>query len=414
VIRAGALLCAATVLAAAPAPVKSFRLPSGLVVRLAEDHERPLVRLEFRIGWTRTLIPPGREAWTGFLARMLASSGAGGLDRESYLRSLEEQSLRASFQASPDAYSWSLVATSASQDEAFRHLALAVARPLLQEEGLQTQRQLLLHSLARRTARERAEAQFLEKLGGAPSLGDEAVLEELGLPELERFRRWLLRPERAVLVIHGDLSLEQARKLVSIHFGAWGPGPETPPESRAQGTSVGTRCWLVPASPGRVIQAGCSAGCASQVERWAHRLLQRELASGGILGSGSLGLKGGPEGPWLLQASYPPEMDGAVCVQRFQGALVRLRERKWMASDLAWVQAAAKAEAETAVLHPAQLAASLAAGTEANEVPGLQELQACLQRKLDGAQLHWLILGGKPGEVASLEAMGLGPITLVD
>ena len=71
-----AALAAGTVLwAASPQPVQTFRLPSGLQVRLVEDHDRPLVRLEFRVTWKPGEIPPGREGLVSFMARLLEAPG---------------------------------------------------------------------------------------------------------------------------------------------------------------------------------------------------------------------------------------------------------------------------------------------------------------------------------------------------
>ena len=421
------LIAGSALIAANPQPVQSFRLPSGLQVRLLEDHERPLVRLEFRVTRQAAELPPGREGLAGILARLFDVSGADGLNREEFLRSLEDSALRYSFRSSPGGFTWSMVATSQNLDPAFHHLAMAVARPAFSEAALEQQRQILLQEIRNRSPRERAELLFLRSLGDPSSLATPqgALLTSVPFRELESLRRRILRPERAVLAIHGDLSLDQARQLAALHFGAWGPGLEPAPGSAPAAEKSEGRAWMVADSSASVeIRAGSPLlegdvppGMAQEL---AARLLQREFRGKGS-GLGTLGLRGAAGAPRVIQAVSLPGARLEDALGGFQALLAQLRGRVWTDADLTWARGIWRAEENARALHPPQMTASLASGgtqvldpRAASESTSPGEIQKIIRAWLEPSALHWLILGGRAEDKAMLEKSGLAPVTAVE
>jgi len=398
-------------ISAANGPIQSFRLPNGLQVRLVEDHERPLVRLEFQVPWGSTEIPPGREELAGFLARLLDASGADGMDREAFLRTMEDSALRYSFHPSSGAFVWSMLSTSQNLDSAFHYLAMAVTRPGFREATLEQQRQALVLEGQARSLRERTEALFLRSLGDLLATPEGAVLTSVQLNDLERLRRRIVRPGRAVLAIYGDLSLDQARQLAALNFGAWGPSLELPAPSEAGSGEV--RTWLMGDSNAPLeIWVGSSRGAGRQgvAEDLAARLLRRELANEKPSLFGKVTLRVLPGPPWVIQVTPVFGTPAEVALRNVQGLLAHFRGRIWTDSDLTWAWESRQVDNCLDALHPRRVTEALAAELPtAAEPPSPGDIQKIIQAWIDPLSLRWMIHGAKAEDSASLEKQGSTP-----
>lgn len=170
-----------------------FILPNGLRVMLEERHDLPLLRLELRTGWPSSEL--GGQEWAVFaLAQAMEKGGAARMSARTFARSLEESTIRLKWRHGENYLGWSLLSDSRNQEVAFEHLANAVFRSDLDGEGLEA---------------------------GKLNLANRLVL----------YRR-LVRPERSVLAIQGDLNMQQVRQLTILHLGTWAPATALvpPPE----------------------------------------------------------------------------------------------------------------------------------------------------------------------------------------
>jgi hypothetical protein len=224
-MRSPIVLLACAPLLAAPS---DFTLRNGLRVRLQADHQRPYLELRLELSWPRGEEPPGREGAASVLARVLQAGGAGPHDPAALARLLEERGIGFEFQPEPGRLTWTLRCPSTLQEEAFALLAHLAARPVITGTLLEAQRARLWREHQALGIAEWAELRFRwELLEDRPEgLASERSLAELDLETLSALHRRLVRPERAVLHIKGDLNLAQARQLAVLHLGVWGPGPQ--------------------------------------------------------------------------------------------------------------------------------------------------------------------------------------------
>jgi hypothetical protein len=207
--------------------IQRFSLPNGLRVLHLEDHERPLVRVRLHLGIQPGAVPQGRQGLPQLLDQMLEQAETADLKADQLTQILEDSGIQLTHDLDPDGMSWQMVARSRDQDRAMGLLADRILRSVFlpsvlvaqrlacwrQEEGLEDPpRVRLRHALLR-----------------DPSLGPtRAGLEAISLEDLFVFRAQVLRPDRAVLVLHGDLGLEQAKRLVLLSLGAWTAPPPSP------------------------------------------------------------------------------------------------------------------------------------------------------------------------------------------
>ena len=395
------VLCATVLTAASP---QSFRMPNGLQVRLVEEHDRPLVRLQFRVTWNPSEVPPGKEGLLGFLARLMAPER---MNREAFTSAVEEHALRVSFQPGVRAFTWSILATSQNADPAIEYLAMAVAHPPIDGAAVESVRL----QARKESARDRAGETFRRSLGDptCQSLPGSAELASLQPQDLQRLRRRILRPEGAVLVIEGDMNLEQAKQMASQHFGAWGPGAEP---SLVGGAPVmpEIRTWLVEGSP-VVIQVG-SVPLGEDLRQLAAReiaawLLRRDAAT---TGTGVIALETGLEVPLVIQASSGSLEDTLKALKTF---LARSRERTWTDFEIARALMTWRELATVKTLHPSQIAEELARMDPETLAVSPEEIRKAVQTWLDPSSLRWLVLGAKAEDAALLDKAGLGSVKVV-
>jgi len=415
-------------LAARAEALQEFRLPNGLRVLLAENHERPLVRLELRTAWNPAEEPPGKEGLGGFLADLLETGAAAPLKREAFQRYLEDRALKLEFSLYPRSFAWSVLSDSQGQDGAFASLAMTATRQDFEPAAVEVRRQRLLLAARESTPRLRGEARFRRRIGdpSASPIPEEQAFLRIEYQDLLRLARRVLRPENSVLAIHGDMNLSQARQLSLLHLGAWGPSAEAPLAPGADPSPDPphpTRTWLVAKGGKSVqIQVGSSRPVDLQMPHATlavvGSLVRRDLAGHRPAALANVDFLIFPEGGWRLQAAASPGVSVAGAMEAVQGLLARLREKRvengeWSSARLAWDR-----ERRTRVLHPSQEVSALAA--QALQPKGLDarlevgEVQAALGQLFEAEACSYLITGASPQDALWLDKGGLGPVESVN
>jgi len=383
------LLFPAVLLASASAEeLREFKTPSGLRVILEERHERPLLRLELRVAWETRDLPGGRECAGELVCAILDRCGAGGLSRVALERSLGDRGLRLNFEGRRRSLAWSMLADSQDQEDAFQFLAHAVFRPTLIEGIQATQRE--------------GKREVSPEDGYKASLGfpvEGVTLCPLELSELVALHRRLVRPERSVLVIQGDLSLAQARQLVSLHLGTWAPSPEPGP-GEVQVPPRFPECLRVSGGT-PLAMAGSPAPEGEARVRAAHVLLgiclEQTLRSAS---EANITLEAprleGDAGPLLFRTQ--PEASGDP-ERLLKAGLEHLLSTGLSASDLAQARNQWRAERVALALHPEDQV-STRAGEALRGDPGvfleeirLEEVNEALRHRLSPKSLQWFVRG---------------------
>ena len=412
-------------LAGADAP-REFRLPNGLRVLLLENHERPLVRLELRALCEPSEEPPGKEGACAFLARMLGICGVGQLKREGFQRFIEDRGLRYSFTREPRAFAWSILSDSQSQDSAFEGLSLAATRPVLDGPETEAQRQACFRVLKESSPRARAEAAFLQRVEdpSASLVPDAANLNRIEFEDLVRLSRRILRPERAVLVIVGDMNPAQARQMATLHLGTWGPAPEerlAPARTSLPSRPIPTRTWAVQEGRGPVrIRVGAptpASGAPSAAGlgmcAW---LAKRELEDRLPAALAEATFRISVDGTWQIAATASPGTTTPGAMEAVQRLLGRLRERGADASMLAAARAAWLAEQRSLALHPRRQADALAEQALRPPRPegGEEDLQSITRRLFAAEACFYFVTGPLPQDAGWLEKAELGPVEVIN
>lgn len=401
------------------AQAEAFQLPSGLTCRLVEAHDQPFVRFNLEVRWN-----PKAEAQAGIgqvLASLFEAGGAGGDTHAAFQQAMDDLGVGFTFTARRGSFQWTVAADSRSQELVLDRLADAVFRPRFDAGLLETQRQAWFQRLKEPSAWDLGVASFLWDLGDPATLAPpvDQVFQEVDLDRMEAFRNRVLRPENAILAIHGDVSLTQAKELVYQHFGLWAPRPRVVPDPGP-----------APAPPPVAFRAVLENRDAAELWAGEPPLAEASPALMEVLGllvedlpkAVAPGVRRtcavGPGQPLVIKL----RAEGAareVLPGVLRGTLSALRTRGFTAADLDRARRRWKARRAALPLHPADLLDQLQKGNLDPAFEGSVDavdpgaIQAVLARLLDPASLRCLALGADASLVQAAEKAGFGKAVLV-
>ena len=410
------LFAMACLVAPAQAPVQEFKLANGLSCLLLENHERSMVRMELTARWDPALDPSVRNGMVGFLARLLESSGAGPYGRPEYNRAADDLGLVLSFEGRTDGFHWGVLTDSRSQEAAFEFLANGVFRPVIDSPAVEAERQILLKKAAGTPLREGAIARFLWNLQDprvtlAPA---GAGLDHLELQDLWTLQRRLIRPENAVLVLYGDLSLTQAKELAFLHLGVWGPSPVPAPAWAAARMPFGPKFTALLEGARAELWVGAPrSGPGGAKEELLAILLERAFRN--PVGDLDLGLELDPAGPMIIRAAARDASKDPLLPGLLLDHLRLLGSQGFTAEELSRAKIQWRARNAALALHPEALLQSILRrpSAPAAEALTVAEVNQALSAWLQPEGLRYLLLGGDAATLKAAEKSGLGPAILV-
>jgi predicted Zn-dependent peptidase len=208
-----------------------FRLPNGLLVLMVSDPRAPLfeARLVIGSGWrAETSGEPG----TSLLVRESVTGGNGGLPSGVSANRLDSLGvLFAAATAGTDAEGlttgFRMSGPSPSLEPALALLSAAVRQPDMSPSEINRQRQRFIESRRRRLDDPiTLVSEHALRLLRTPSLRSNAAPSDstLSLRTAEQVRRFHSAnyvPQSAILVIVAPQSVDEVRRIASLHFGRW-------------------------------------------------------------------------------------------------------------------------------------------------------------------------------------------------
>jgi len=400
-----------------PLTIEQARLQNGLriVVLPRPGAPRTAIRLIGEGGWLRD--PAGKEGLAEVALSMLAQGAKrDGEEMESadiaYAADLLGLPLR--LELTPSTAEIALEALPDQCDDAVNLMADLTQRPQLAFEALEHIRSRAADALVLR----RADALLLapwaarrQFWGRAQPVQTSASLKRLRREDVLAFHRQYWRPERAVLVFAGDLTLQAARGLAEDFMGDWrvpkaAPAGPTPALALATATPAATAAQFVSLPQGQgcrlIVQTPVPRGTPPALRELARTLMHQRLAAKlpwpwesemESLGGGLC---------WRMSVTLPaPAVPDQLALLKEQ--LPLLSAEAVTPEDLAMAQALALGDwqAQLAEAPDEGLAAAIAAGglddflqwpqrTKAVSAPVLQLLMSASWRE---NRTHLLLLG---------------------
>jgi zinc protease len=219
--------------------VTDFTLDNGLQVVVIEDHRAPVVvqMVWYKVGAADE--PPGHSGIAHFLEHLMFQ-GTDDLEPGEFSRTVAAQG------GSDNAFtSWDYTAyfqrVAADRLDLMMQMEADRMRDLaLTEEDVATERQVILEERNQRTdsdpsalfAEQTQAAQYLNHPYGIPIIGWRHEMERLSREDALNFYRTYYAPNNAVLIVAGDVTPDEVRRLAEKHYGPLEPTADLPPRLR--------------------------------------------------------------------------------------------------------------------------------------------------------------------------------------
>lgn len=440
----------------APAPltvpaVRSAALPNGIRLRVVEQHELPLVQVTLTVAGGSRLDgeSPGMAS---FMAGML-DEGAGARDAVALQGELAYLGASLSTTADWDRFTVSLKVPVRTLPAALAIMADVVQRPTFRAEEVRRQRDLRLTSLLQARDQPGAIASLAFSRVAFPeghpyhrnAAGDSVSVAALDSAGVRAFYEGVLRPDRASLFVVGDVTEAQVRTLVTEHLGAWRPtGPATPipaPPATVPHPAT-TRVWLVdkPEAAQSVIIIGWPGVERTSPDHaalavmntllggsFSSRLMTNLRETKGYTYGASSGFsyRTAP-GPFTASAQVRTNVTDSSLVEFFR-ELRAIRDtpvpREELERGKAYVELDLPGSLETTSQVAAQMAELGVFGLTLEELPRLssqvravtaEDVQQVARKYLTPDRAHIVVVGDLGRVRAPIEALGLGPVTVLE
>jgi predicted Zn-dependent peptidase len=430
-------------------PVQTARLPNGLEIALVEMHEVPVVDINLVVRAGSVRDPADLPGLGTFTANML-DEGAG---RRTALGIAEQAAYLGANFGTGASYEWATVFLHVPKrqlDSALDLMADVALRPTFADSEVTRQRDLRRSAIIqlRDQPTQQAPIAFNAIVFGAqhpygwPTNGTDASTAALSQGRVQEFYRAFYRPNNARLLIVGDITMAEARRLIAARFGAWERGEATPlPVATAP--AHGPRTFYLVDKPGAaqsVIRIGNVGVARNTPDYFAIQVLNTILGGsftsrlnqnlrethGYTYGANSGFAMRRLPGPFSAQASVATAKTDSSLIE-FLGELRRIRDSIIPAEELA------KAKAYIALGLPRDFETTQGAAGQymdlvQNDLPldyystyverigavTAADVQRAARRYIDADHFAIVVVGDKSQIEAGIRALNEGPISLRD
>lgn len=210
-------------------PVQEAVLPNGLRLLVVESHKQPIVSISLSFAAGAVHDPPGKDGLAQIVAALL-TKGAGSRTAEQIAEAIEGAGGSLSAGAGDDFLAISSTVLTPSLPLAFELMSDAVMRPTFPDKELELLRTQTLSGLQVELSQPDiiADRSFRRALYGehpyarSPS---PASVGSITRSDVLGYHRAWLRPGGALLVLAGDVTLAQTRRLAERAFRGWTGAP---------------------------------------------------------------------------------------------------------------------------------------------------------------------------------------------
>lgn len=222
-------------------------LENGLVVLLLEDHELPLVEVTAMVRAGSALDPAAKVGLADLAGEVLRTGGTESMSGDQLDDWLESRAAEVEVGTTPEAARVTLSSLKQDFPEAIRVFSDIVRRPAFDAKKLEVERNKAIADVSRQND-EMLDILFREfgkvVYGSDSAYGRTSTYATLGAIRREDLVAWHkqgFHPERTVIGVTGDISADEALRLIRQAFGDW-------PRGTGEKPSVPT--WREKVAPG--------------------------------------------------------------------------------------------------------------------------------------------------------------------
>jgi len=423
-------------------------LPNGLRVLGIEDREIPLVQFSLRVAGGLLLDDPDRVGVANLLAETMTQGTASRTPEE---LELAIQLLGASINVNAGAQGFTISGTTLARNwsETLALVEEILLEPRFDSTEFELARRRVENQLQQRAGNPNAiaDAVFARLVYGDHPLAQDVrgTLETVAAITLDDLRAWHrenLVPELAAFHVAGAAGRDATLRALSELGDRWGGAalPAFPPDPEPGAGRAGVHFVDVPGAAQSVLRIGYLAMAETDPDYWPAQVTNFRLGGGGFASELTLtlreglgytygissGFRGGPRpGPFqvgsavrsnvtlealqeirrIMEEHGPGfteedlEITRGFLVRNNAGAFETLGAKVGLLSDM------------SAYGFPADIQLRRAEEVQAMTVEQIREMA---ERHLDTGAMTWLVVGDARTQLPRLDALGLGPVTLLD
>jgi zinc protease len=215
----------------APAPAQR-RLRNGARLLVVENHNVPLVAVTVLVAAGSNADPLDRAGLADFVANML-DEGTKSRTAPELAEAIENLAARLTANAGAEYTRVSLNSLTETLPQALELLADVLVNPAFRPADIERVRGLMLTELLQKAANPSlvARDEMGRRLWGAkhpwgqPAGGTPESLASIGQAELRKFHHTWFRPNNAIVAVAGDVSPDEAQKLLDARLARWRARP---------------------------------------------------------------------------------------------------------------------------------------------------------------------------------------------
>jgi len=213
-----------------PKPTR-FVLPNGLVVMVIEDHELPLVNVSARIRTGSLLEPAEKAGLAGLVGQVLRSGGTTTRKPDALDEFLEARAASIETSMGADSASASMSALKADTPAVLEAFADVLRHPAFDPDRLKIAVTAANAGIARQNDNPMGitQREFTKAIQGADSpfgrTTTYASIAAITRDDLLAWHQKYYHPNRMIIGVVGDITVDEARALVTKYFGDWAKGP---------------------------------------------------------------------------------------------------------------------------------------------------------------------------------------------
>ena len=214
----------------APKPTR-FVLPNGMVVMVIEDHELPLVNVTARVRTGSLLEPAEKTGLAGLVGTVLRSGGTATRKPDALDEFLEARAASIETSIGADSGSASMSALKADVPAVMEAFVDVLRNPAFDPDRLKIALTAVNSAIARQNDNPQGitQREFTKVIQGADSaFGRTTTYASIGAVTRDDLIAWhkkYFHPNRIILGVVGDITVDEAKALVTKTFGDWAKGP---------------------------------------------------------------------------------------------------------------------------------------------------------------------------------------------
>lgn len=193
---------------------------------LFKDTTNPIISLNFLFKNAGLSTDEASQSGISNMVAGLLTDGAGNLDNQQFKEILEQKAIGIGFAADKDDFSGNLLTTRENMNTAFKLLNMAMTEPRFDEEDIRRIKQQMLIGIKQQSEHpsgvlslEAAKEIFGRHPYSRNPLGDRSAIVKIGKPQLQEFVKNHLTKSNLMIGIAGDVSEDEAGKIVDAVFG---------------------------------------------------------------------------------------------------------------------------------------------------------------------------------------------------